>query len=142
LGSKTFTVNSTDVAGNSATSSVTYSVVAYGICLLYDPTHAVKSGAAIPLKLYLCDANGNDLSNSGTIVNATSLVQVSSGTTDTIVDAGSSNVDNNFRFDSTLGPSGGYIFSLKTTGLPTGTYNLHFTAGADPTDHILVFQVK
>lgn len=142
VGSKTFTVNSTDVAGNSATSSVAYTVAGYSLCLLYDPTHAVKSGAAIPLKLYLCDANGNDLSNSGTVVNATSLVQVSSGTTDTIVDAGSSNVDNNFRFDSTLGPSGGYIFNLKTTGLATGTYNLHFTAGADTTDHFLVFQVK
>ncbi len=142
MGAKTFTVSSSDSVGTSAMKSVNYSVGGYNVCLLYDPTHAVKSGATIPLKLSLCDANGNDLSSSATIVTATSLIQVSTSTTDNIVDAGSSNEDNNFRFDSTLGSSGGYIFNLKTPGLAPGTYNLHFTAGADTTDHILVFQVK
>jgi len=46
-----------------------------------------------------------------------------------IDDAGNANPDSDFRFDPTLGTSGGYIFNLKTTGLTTGTYNLYFTAG-------------
>src|SRR6266481_5688591 len=76
VGSKSFMVNSTDAAGLSSTQSVSYSV-SYNVCILYDPTHAVASGATIPLKLYLCDASGKDVSNSGVIVHATKLIQVS-----------------------------------------------------------------
>lgn len=141
VGSKVFTVNSTDAAGLSSSRSVSYSV-SYNVCILYDPTHAVKSGAVIPLKMYLCDAKGNDVSNSGVIVHAFKLIQVSTGATDTIVDAGSANPDNDFRFDSTLGPRGGYIFNLMAN-LATGTYELFFTAGNDPsTTHFLQFQVN
>ena len=43
-----------------------------------------------------------------------------------------SNPDNNFRFSSTVGSSGGYIFNLGTAGLTTGTYNLNFTVGNSP----------
>jgi sugar lactone lactonase YvrE len=144
-GSHTFTVTATDRAGNTGSASVTYTV-SYNVCILYDPSHAVKSGAVIPLKMYLCDANGNDLSNSGIIVNAFKLVQVSSGATDTIVDAGNANPDNNFRFDPSLGPTsastGGFIFNLKAN-LMSGTYDLYFTAGNDPsTNHFLQFQVR
>jgi len=59
-----------------------------------------------------------------------------------IVTAGNANPDNDFRFDSTLGPAGGYIFNLEAN-LVTGVYNLFFTAGNDPsTSHFLTFQVK
>jgi uncharacterized repeat protein (TIGR01451 family) len=126
---------------NSSTASTTLTAI-YNICLLYDPTHAVKSGATIPIKIALCDSNGNDVSSSSIVVTAVSLVQVSTSTTDTIEDAGNSNPDNNFRFDATLGVAGGYVFNLKTTGLGTGTYNLGFTAGSDPTVHTVSFQVK
>jgi hypothetical protein len=59
-------------------------------------------------------------------------------------DAGNANPDSNFRFDGGLGPNGGYIFNLKTTGLATGTYVLTFTVAGDPTTHNteLVFQVR
>jgi len=141
VGSKSFMVNSTDAAGLSSTQSVSYSV-SYNVCILYDPTHAVASGATIPLKLYLCDASGKDVSNSGVIVHATKLIQVSTQASDVIVTAGNANPDNDFRFDSTLGPAGGYIFNLEAN-LVTGVYNLFFTAGNDPsTSHFLTFQVK
>lgn len=126
---------------NSSTASTTLTAI-YNVCLLYDPTHAVKSGATIPIKISLCDSSGNDVSSSSIAVTAVSLVQVSTSTTDTIEDAGNSNPDNNFRFDPTLGVVGGYVFNLKTTGLGTGTYNLGFTAGSDPTVHTVSFQVK
>jgi hypothetical protein len=37
-----------------------------------------------------------------------------------------------FRYDSTLGQTGGYIFNLKTSGMATGTYNLNFTISTEP----------
>jgi len=59
-----------------------------------------------------------------------------------VEDTGNANPDNDFRFDGTLGPTGGYIFNLSTKGLSGGTYSLQFTAGNDPTIHSAVFGVK
>jgi hypothetical protein len=116
--------------------------VTYGICLLYDPTKAVKSGATYPIKIQLCDINGSNLSSAGTVVTAVGVGLASTTTYGDVMDAGNANPDNNFRFDLTLGGTGGYIYNLKTTGLTTGTYNLYFTAGSDPTLHAAQFQVK
>jgi hypothetical protein len=116
--------------------------VEYGLCLLYDQTRAVHSGAVIPIKLELCDANGNNLSTSSIIVHATGVVLVSTNTPGTLESPGNANPDNDFRFDSTLGSGGGYIFNLSTGALGMGTYNLQFTAGNDPTMHAAQFEVK
>jgi YVTN family beta-propeller protein len=114
----------------------------YGVCLLYDPTKAVHSGATLPIKLQLCDANGNDLSSSSVILHATGITQTSTSISGTVENSGNSNPDNDFRFDSTLGSTGGYIFNLKTTGLTTGTYNLNFTVSGDSFVYAASFQVK
>ena len=79
----------------------------YSACLLYDPTRSVHIGATIPLKFYLCDANGNDVSASNIVVHAVGLTQTSTSASEVIQDSGDSNPDNDFRFDSTVGPSGG-----------------------------------
>ena len=113
----------------------------YSICALYDQTKSVHSGAVIPIKLQLCDINSNDVSSSSIVVHATSLTGVS-GFSGDVEPAGDSNPDNDFRFDATLGTTGGYIFNLSTSGLATGTYNLQFTAGSDPTVHSVNFGVK
>lgn len=56
---------------------------------------------------------------------------------------GNANPDNNFRYDSTLGPTGGYIYNLSTKGLSTGTYALTFSVSGDPVPrHQVLFQVK
>jgi hypothetical protein len=75
------------------------------------------------------------------IVHATSVSSVSgfSGTPDS---PGNANPDNDFRFDPTLGSSGGYIFNLSTGGLAPGTYSLQFTAGSDPITHSVNFGVN
>ena len=52
------------------------------------------------------------------------------------------NPDADFRFDPSLGTTGGYILNLKTAGLSTGTYALSFVADADPTIHSAYFQVR
>jgi hypothetical protein len=143
VGTETFTVKATDVAGNAASQSVNYNV-GYRACLLYDPTHAAKSGSTIPIKFQLCDAAGNDVSSPGVTVNATNVVMISTDASFTVDDSGNANPDSNFRFDGTLGPTGGYIFNLQTTGLATGTYVLTFTVAGDPTTHTteLMFQVR
>jgi predicted extracellular nuclease len=123
---------STAPSTDTATLSVTFN-----ICLLYDPTKAVKSGATYPIKLQLCDINHNNVSSSSIVLHAISVGQVSSTVTGEVISAGEANPDNNFRFDS-----GQYIFNLKTTGLTTGVYNLNFTAGNDPVVHTVQFQVK
>lgn len=123
-----------------ATASVSISVE-YGVCLLYDQTKSVHSGAAYPVKLYLCDASGADVSAASIVLHATSIVGVSAFSGD-VEDTGNANPDADFRFDSTLGPSGGYIFNLSTNGVPSGTYALQFTVGTDPTLHSATFGVK
>ncbi|HEU5091473.1 MAG TPA: PxKF domain-containing protein, partial [Nitrospira sp.] len=111
--------------------------VSFNICLLYDPTKAVKSGAAYPVKIQLCDGNGNNVSSADIVVHAVNVQHVSTSAFGDVLTAGNANEDNNFRFSD-----GTYILNLKTTGLSTGTYKLYFTAGDDPTLHSVEFQVK
>ena len=61
-----------------------------------------------------------------------------------IVDSGNANADFNFRYDFTLGGSGGgYIFNLSTKRLASGQYLLSFYAGNDPSFfYTLKFEVK
>jgi hypothetical protein len=124
----TFTAASSDTATLS---------VSFNICLLYDPNKAVKSGAAYPIKIQLCDVNGMNVSSAGTVVHALNIQQISTMAYGDVITSGNANEDNNFRFDN-----GAYILNLKTTGLSTGTYNLYFTAGDDPVLHSVQFQVK
>jgi hypothetical protein len=109
---------------------------------LYDQTKAAKSGSTIPIKLQLCSANGTNLSSASLVLNATSVIHVTTATSGPVQDAGNSNPDNNFRYDSSLGGTGGYIFNQKTRGLATGTYNLQFTVTGDPTLYAAPFQVR
>lgn len=115
--------------------------VAYGICALYDQTRSVQAGAAFPIKLYLCDVGGSDVSSANVVLHATQVINVS-GFSGPVDSPGDANPDNDFRFDVTLGPSGGCIFNLSTAGLASGTYSLQFTAGADPVPHSVNFGVK
>lgn len=114
--------------------------ISFAICALFDETRAVRSGAAYPIKLNLCDAGGTNVSDPGIRVTATRIQLVSDSVTDIeVVDSGNANPDNNFRFDADLG---GYIFNLKTTGLESGIYRLFFMAGDDPVEHSVEFRVK
>ena len=72
----------------------------------------------------------------------TGITQVSTTITGPVESPGNANPDNDFRFDSTLGVVGGYIFNLKTSGLTTGTYNLNLTVTGDTFTYGATFQVK
>jgi len=114
----------------------------YSVCLLYDPTRAVKSGSTMPIKLELCNNSGDDLSSPSIVVHAISITLTSDSISGQIQDSGNANPDNDFRFESSLGIAGGYIFNLKTTGLSTGTYNLNFTVTGDSFLYAAPFQVR
>jgi Bacterial Ig-like domain (group 3) len=141
VGTHTITAQySGDSSFQASSGSISQQVV-YSICLLYDPTRSVHSGAVYPIKLYLCDANGSDVSSSGITLHATSVSQVS-GFSGTPESPGNANPDLDFRYDSTLGPSGGYIFNLSTQGLASGTYQLNFSVTGDPLSHTVSFGVN
>lgn len=124
-----------------STSAALTQNVSYGVCALYDQTKSVKSGAVIPIKLYLCDVNGSDVSASTIVVHATQVTSVS-GFSGPAEAPGNSNPDSDFRYDITQGPSGGYIYNLSTSGLASGTFSMNFVAGSDPTVHVVTFGVK
>lgn len=114
--------------------------VAYSICVLYDQSRAVNGGATFPIKVAVCDGNGVDVSSSALVLHATAVAAISgfSGTPDS---PGNANPDGDFRFDTTLGATGGYIFNLSTGGLAAGTYSLQFSVGNDPVTHSVLFGV-
>jgi hypothetical protein len=70
------------------------------------------------------------------------VTQTSTSISGAVQSPGNANPDSDFRFDSSLGSSGAYVFNLKTTGLTTGTYNLNFTVADTPFLYAAPFQVK
>jgi hypothetical protein len=141
VGSNSFMVNATDKVGNAASQTVRYAV-SFKLCVLYDQSRAVQSGSTIPVKLQLCDYHNADVSSTVVVVHAASVMRLGSNAALAIQNAGDSNPSNDFRFDSSFGSAGGYIFNLGTNGLPTGQYLLNVTAGADPTTHSVMFQIR
>ncbi|MBI4909190.1 MAG: hypothetical protein HY820_36560 [Acidobacteria bacterium] len=86
--------------------------------------------------------SGNNLSASNIVAHAMSITQVSNSIDGPVQDSGNANPDNDFRFDSSLGGTGGYIFNLKTTGLTIGTYRLNFVVTGDTFVCAAPFQVR
>ena len=111
---------------------------------LFDQTKAYRRGSTIPIKLQVLDANNNNVSSASTPLTARDLRLMSGNTTAPIVDAGNANPDSTFRYDSTLGGTGGgYIFNLSTRGLTPGQYVLSFYAGSERSFFYTVkFEVK
>jgi hypothetical protein len=111
----------------------------YYDCPLYDPNVAKKAGSAYPIKIQLCDVSGNNLSSPSITVHAVGVTRISTNTPIVLDDTGNANPDFDFRYDSSLQ---GYIFNLSTKGYATGTYNVNFFAGSDPSLHSAQFAVK
>jgi len=141
VGAKTFTVNTSDEAGNQTSQTVNYTV-GFALAPLYEEGKAHKAGSTVPVKLQLLDNAGANLSSADKVVRAVSVSLVSADTNGELADAGDANPDDDFRFDATLGETGGYIYNLKTTGFAAGTYRLYFTVGADTHVYTTQFQVR
>ena len=141
VGVHTFTVDARDAAGNVSQRSAEY-VVAYAICVLYDETKAHKLGSTIPIRLQLCNAAGVNVSSLATSVHVVGLTRVSDHATGEFAGSGSANADADFRYDESVGDTGGYVLNLATTGLSTGTWELTLAAAGDPTFHAVRFRVR
>jgi hypothetical protein len=135
----TYTLTITGTGGIQSHSVNVTLVVTYKICLLYDPTFAKKSGSTYPIKLQICDANGNNLSSASIVVQAQSVTLASNNAPGSLDDSGDSNPDFDFRYDSTLA---GYIYNLSLKGISTGSYNINFMVSGDSVLHSAGFQVK
>jgi hypothetical protein len=142
VGSHSVNCSATDNAGNTAAASASYKVN-YGLCVLYDPAKSHKAGSTVPVKLQLCDANGANVSTSNIVVNTFSLAKLDNSASGVVEDSGNANPDYNFRYDSTLGVTGGYIYNLSAKGLTSGTWKLSFTVdGASAPTYYVQFDVK
>jgi hypothetical protein len=117
-------------AGVSGTGTLT---VTYAVVPLYDTDKPVHSGAALPIKLDITDASGNDLT--GLTVTAVAIVD-SNGNSITPHAKGNANPGNVFRK-----AGDGYIYNLDTTGLTSGTYTLLIQVGDDPVLHAVSFVI-
>jgi hypothetical protein len=109
----------------------------------------VPSGRILPIRLEITNFSNVDLSSAAIAVTAVCIAPGAYSSPlltppqpcSPVPSAGSTNPNGAFRFDSTLGASGGYIFNLNTKGLKAGTYTLFFTILGDPLYHLLVFVV-
>lgn len=130
-GTQSFTVVSTDVAGNSATCTVTYGVL-YRICVLKSDDEA-QDGKTIPIKLRICSASGANLSSASIPLTATAIDDGPPLPND----SGSSNNGFLFRFTG-----GSYTYNLQTKTLAPGPHTMSFVVGSDPDVYKVAFSIK
>jgi uncharacterized delta-60 repeat protein len=123
IGSKSFSVTATDLAGNSVTETVSYDVI-YDFGGFQNPVaedgKTFNNKSTIPVTFQLTDANGNYISDAvANLIIGDGIEAVSSG---------SSNEGNKFRYDHT---NNQYVFnlSLKDISLETGTHTLKIVLG-------------
>ena len=111
---------------------------------LFDQTKAYKSGSTIPIKLKLLNGSDQNISSANTALSARNLKLINGNTLASVTDSGNANPDYTFRYDPTLGGSGGaYIYNLSTKGLAPGQYVLSFYAGSDRSFFYAVkFEIK
>lgn len=136
------TISTQDVAGNTASTKVNYSILySTGPCLgdaghqilqpiNADGTSVWKQGRTIPVKFRVCDANGNSIGAPG-VISSFVLVQIISGTVanvDETIDA--TVADSGFRFDPTAQQ---WIFNLSTKTQSAGVtyvWNINLNDGS------------
>ncbi|HLI50400.1 MAG TPA: choice-of-anchor Q domain-containing protein [Thermomicrobiaceae bacterium] len=107
-------------------------VVPPSLCALANPSQPHQSGSTVVITVTVCDpTTGADLSTPNQTLMATSLTDAN-GVSDSVEHPGNSFPGNQFVFVPTFGTSGGYQFNLKTSGLPSGTYQLAVTIEGNP----------
>ena len=124
-GPVTVTLTATDNVGNQRSTTVTYNV-AYAICLEYDPLKETSPGSVVPIKLFLCDADGTNLSSRQIDLTAVGIDVYVPGVDPPDNDAGQSNSPFEFRFRTD-----GYIYNFDSDGIPSGFHEFLFIVDHD-----------
>lgn len=136
VGVKSFTINSSDKAGNNLSQAFSYKIqyANSGICLNNlghvilqpinsDGTSIFKQGSTIPAKFRVCDINGLSISASDLIKNF-NLVKIISGTAVSNINESVNSItpESNFRWDLL---SQQWIFNMSTKNLSAGKTYLY-----------------
>jgi hypothetical protein len=113
------------------------------IAPLFDTAHAHRLGSTVPIKLQVLSGANVNLSSATLPVKARKLIRLQDSTSPSVTDSGNSTPDLDFRFDSTIGQTGGYIFNLSTRDLSSGRYSLSMNVGSDKAFvYSVVFEVR
>lgn len=128
--------NNDTFAGNSSPASL---VISYQLCATGAAGKPKQSGSTIPIKVQLCSAVGVNVSSASVVLHATGIQLVAGTANGTLQDSGNANPGMNFRL---VGPPAAYMFNLQTKGFASGSYNLQFTIGSDPTVYTVPFAVR
>ena len=134
----TMTVTAIDGAGNVSGASVVYSV-GFNICLQYDEKAPQPATGTVPIKLNLCDSDGNNLGGPPHVLTAVVVIDLSVEPPTEFVpspnDTGKANQGFKFRAQ---GGGKSYIYNLNadeldggTTELTAGSYALGFVVDAE-----------
>lgn len=144
VGPHTISFTATDVAGNIATATVSYTVV-YRTSGVRQPVNAdgtsvFKAGSTVPVKFQVFDANSNPIGIPGT-VSSFKLIAKQAGAVTTPVneDPMSTTPDTVFRYDPT---DGQWIFNLSTKGATSGTKYSYQIALNDGTTIAFAFGLR
>ena len=152
VGSQTFSVTGTDLAGNHATLIRPFNVqyAALGTCLgstghtILEPINGdgssvFKQKSTVPAKFRVCDANGASI-GAPDVVSSFRLIQKSSGTVTEVDEAVvSTTPDTAFRWDPTAKQ---WIFNMATKSLPANTTFYYRVTLNDSTTIDFLFGLK
>jgi VCBS repeat protein len=140
-GTNTFTLTATDVAGNTSTRTLTFSVLySFGGFLPPIPDDSAglfKLGSVVPVKFRLTDASG--LSVATAVARLSLQLYMGGQPVGTPIDAtppGNADVGDLFRYDGSQ-----YIYNLSTKGLTVGTWQLQVRLD-DGTVHSVAIGLK
>jgi uncharacterized protein YuzE len=134
-----FEVVATDRVGNRSTASVTYTA-SYAVCLLYDPSAALRIGPIVPILVSMCNASGRNVSWPDISLRAVELVNLTTGAT--MSPRSPLPPYDAFIYLGWPGRPGAYGYPLVTSGLQPGQYELRFKAGNDPKVHAARFVLR
>lgn len=144
VGSTIVTFTATDDCGLSSQKQlavrVGYNFLGFFNPVRNDGSSVFKSGRTVPIKFSLTAADGSVVSNATASIQVFRVLDIATGTVEEVTPdaAGQSNTDNLFRFDAA---SGQYIYNLKLTGYPAGTYRVSAIV-SDGSQHEVVFSVR
>ncbi len=102
------------------------------------PTKPISVGTPAAITLKLTDAGNGNVGSMNTTVTAVSLT-APNGKSVPLANASGPKAGLRFQFVKTTSQ---YIFSLKTSGLHSGSYTLMVKVGSDPTEHALTVTIR